>query len=63
MLENVAAALVTEGHIFVSIVTDRKYNTFSSELTITCNTDNIVHVISCRKCGIQYVGETSQVLR
>ena len=57
-------AHITEGHTFVSIVTGRKYNTISSELTMTCNTENIVYLISCRKCGIQYnMGETSQVLR
>ena len=54
---------ITESRTFVSNVTGRKYNTISSELTMTCNTDNVVYLISCRKCGIQYVGETSQVLR
>ena len=28
-----------------------------------CATENVVYLISCRKCGVQYVGETSQKLR
>ena len=24
---------------------------------------NVIYLISCRKCGVQYVGETSQALR
>ena len=30
---------------------------------MTYATKNIIYLISCQKCGIQYVGETSQALR
>ena len=30
---------------------------------MTCATKNVIYLISCKKCGIQYVGETSQALR
>ena len=30
---------------------------------MNCATENIIHLISCKKCGIQYIGETSQKLR
>ena len=26
-------------------------------------TKNVIYLISCRKCAVQYVGETSQTLR
>ncbi|XP_078583735.1 uncharacterized protein LOC144866254 [Branchiostoma floridae x Branchiostoma japonicum] len=29
---------------------------------ITCRTRNIIYMIQCKKCGIQYVGETGQTL-
>ena len=35
----------------------------SSDSTMNCATENVVYLISCRKCGVQYVGETSQKLR
>ena len=28
-----------------------------------CGTDNIICIVSFKKCGVQYVGETSQTLR
>ena len=31
--------------------------------SISCGTKNVIYVISCRKCGVQYVGETNQTLR
>ena len=30
---------------------------------ITCSTSNVIYVISCRVCGIQYVGETRTSLK
>ena len=28
-----------------------------------CGTRRVIYLISCKKCGIQYVGETSQTFR
>ena len=30
---------------------------------ITCNTTNVIYLISCRLCGVQYVGETKNTLK
>ncbi|XP_071788334.1 E3 ubiquitin-protein ligase TRIM71-like [Asterias amurensis] len=30
---------------------------------ITCTTTNLIYLISCKKCGLQYVGETSTTLK
>ena len=32
-------------------------------ITMNCETKNVVYLISCKRCGIQYVGKTSQTLR
>ena len=38
-------------------------NTVSPSLSMNCGTKNIIYLITCRKCGIQYVGEKGQSLR
>ena len=43
---------------FVSNVTGREYKSSG----MSCSTDNVVYLVSCKQCGIQYVGETSQAL-
>ena len=30
---------------------------------MTCTTENLIYLIMCRKCGIQYVGETGRGLK
>ena len=52
-----------EGDSFVSNTTGKKYAIKSREAVMTCATKNVIYLISCKKCGIQYVGETSQALR
>ena len=29
----------------------------------SCNTSNVVYLVNCQRCGLQYVGETSQALK
>ena len=48
---------------FTSNVTKRSYEVISHSKTLNCTSDNVVYLITCNKCGIQYVGETSQKLR
>ena len=36
-------------------------NTYSE--CMNCSTKNVIYLISCKKCGIQYVGKTSQTLK
>ena len=54
---------VHECSTFHSNVTHKTYNIVSSSLSMNCGTENIIYLITCRKCGIQYVGETGQSLR
>ncbi|XP_066275237.1 uncharacterized protein [Branchiostoma lanceolatum] len=44
---------------FQSHRTSRRY---TIRAHITCRTRNIIYMIQCKKCGIQYVGETGQTL-
>ena len=46
------------GSTFTSTVTKRVYNVVSPSSIVNCSTTNVIYLISCRKCGIQYVGET-----
>ena len=54
---------ISQGSTFVSNVTKKSYNVVSPNLSMDCTSDNVVYLITCKKCGIQYVGETSQKLR
>ena len=52
--------------IFHGSLTHRKYLTKCDDKninTINCSTSNCVHLITCCKCGLQYVRETVQSLR
>ena len=53
---------IVEGDSFCSNTTGKKYNVKSSENVMTCATKNIIYLISCKKCGIQYVGELARRL-
>ena len=44
----------------INLSTGRPYNVINN---ITCNSNNLVYVIACRRCGILYVGETYRSLR
>ena len=56
--------LSTKDH-FVSSSTHRIYKTIipSKFNHVDCNTNNLIYLITCRKCSLQYVGETCQKLR
>ncbi|PIK58303.1 hypothetical protein BSL78_04809, partial [Apostichopus japonicus] len=51
------------------IVESNSITSHSMQLThktkghITCTTTNVIYLISCRVCGIQYVGETKTTLK
>ena len=44
---------------FTSSVTGERFNL---KLRASCKTSNIIYLIQCRRCGLQYVGETGQPL-
>ncbi|XP_077974125.1 uncharacterized protein LOC144429790 [Styela clava] len=46
-------------------VATNKQKTIQLKITqkITCNTENVVYLISCKKCGMQYIGETGRHLK
>ena len=54
---------VSQGSTFMSNVTRKWYNVISPNSSMDCATENAVYLITCNKCGIQYVGETGQKLR
>ncbi len=37
--------------------------TFPIDTTIHCQSRNIIYMIECQKCGLQYIGESSRTLR
>jgi hypothetical protein len=37
--------------------------TFYIKHNLSCNSKNVIYLITCQKCGIQYVGQTSLTLR
>ena len=46
-------------HYFESTNTGRQYH-FSGDTHLSCNTGNIIYLITCNFCKLQYVGETSK---
>ena len=48
---------------FSSNVTGRTYSVNGQGEYMNCGTKNVIYLISCKKCGVQYVGEMSQTER
>ena len=52
------------GNSFISNVNGRKYFVVSPQGNdLDCSSRNVIYVIFCTKCGVQYVGKTNQTLR
>ena len=51
---------IKEGDSFISNSNNSSHRIRSN---ITCTTSNVVYLISCRVCGVQYVGETKNALK
>ena len=51
--------------MFVSSSTHRVYESVIPEEVpfVSCNSSNVIYLVTCRKCCLQYVGETAQLLR
>ncbi len=41
--------------VYKNIITEREYK---GPATYTCKTENVIYLITCKKCKKQYVGET-----
>ena len=54
----------TKDH-FVSSSTYRVHRSIipDNSTTINCNCSNVIYLITCKRCELQYVGETAQLLR
>ena len=48
------------GRVFQSNKTGKE---FTIIYTLNCNSKNVVYLITCKKCGIQYVGSTTTAFR
>ena len=47
---------------FRSSVTGKSYKVIGTE-ELSCDSAGVVYLITCKRCGLQYVGETSQALK
>ena len=48
---------------FTSNVTSKSYIVRSTSKSMNCGSKNVIHLISCRKCAVQYAAKTSQSMR
>ena len=50
---------------FQSLVTSCKFNIPHKEFTtcLTCHSKNVIYLITCNRCEVQYVGQTSQKIK
>ena len=47
--------------VIVSSVNKRKYPMLTNQ-DLSCKSKNLIYVLTCKVCAVQYVGETEQVL-
>ena len=45
-----------------SIVSSATQRTYNIRQHITCKSNNVIYLITCKRCGVQYVGKTDQKL-
>ena len=55
--------VVCQNHIQESDSFTGNGNTHKTKGKITCTTSNVIYLISCRVCRVQYVGETKNTLK
>lgn len=51
------------GETFMNNVNGRIYHIKCNSSILDCSSSNVIYLISCAKCGVQYIGKTSQTLR
>ena len=58
-----ACNFIDTSEIIISNTTYTQYSTnYDQSKTLNCKSKNIIYCITCAKCGIQYIGQTSQKL-
>ena len=54
---------IVVGDNFTSNLTGKKYKVVSPNDDMDCGTRNVIYLINCSRCGVQYIGKTCQTLR
>ena len=54
---------IDKSHHFTSSNTGRTYHIDNKGLNLSCNSSNVIYLITCNYCRLQYVGETSKTLK
>ena len=49
-------------HEVKSTVTNRKHSVVHKGQQLSCDTESVIYLVTCSKCGIQYVGQTKNQL-
>ncbi len=52
--------LIPQSHTFKSTITGKIYSCHDE---LDCSSKDIIYLITCKKCGLQYIGETEQTLK
>ena len=55
----IVASRLFNNFFFSSVITNR---TYSAKTNVSCQSSNLVYCITCKRCGIQYVGQTKRRL-
>ena len=51
---------VEQDHIFQGLYRTKQFSVLHNGFRLDCKTKNIVYLITCKDCGLQYVGETGR---
>ena len=54
--------IVNANNTVKSYATNKDFGVVRNEY-LTCQAENVIYVITCKNCGVQYVGETKRTLR
>ncbi|MCP3683732.1 MAG: GIY-YIG nuclease family protein, partial [bacterium] len=54
---------ISSDPVIVSYVMKKSFCCNTTAIQLNCNTANLVYIITCIVCGMQYVGQTRQKLR
>jgi hypothetical protein len=63
--DSISRCVVCRDHIKEadSFTSHTNHTTYKTKGNITCTTSNVIYLLSCRVCGLQYIGETMNTLK